>query len=87
MFERIRVGEWLWWSYGELVALETESCQNCCYTPREQLTRRGECFGSQRSQRPSYSSWRVLSLASRVMTVQVFAFFSGFCFGWFGYVL
>lgn len=39
------------------------------------FTRKGESFGSQRSQFTIYSQWRVIVLTSRVMTVQVFAFF------------
>ena len=51
------------------------NCQNCYNLPREQFTRNGKYFGSQRSQKACTLTMANALLASRAMTVQVFAFF------------
>jgi len=58
----------------ELVASESENVRTATARLASSFTRSGKYFGSQRSQWPAYLPWRVVLLASRVMTGLVFAF-------------
>jgi len=49
------------------VAWETVTARIVATRLASSFTRSGEYFGSQRSQWPIYSQWRVVLLASRVM--------------------